>query len=632
MKKLVSIFLALTLVFVASFSFESVSFAADDDLGIRLKNSNTFYKYDNDTKTLYINGTGDIPNLSNNSSSIPWFDWADDKIQNVVVAEGITSIGNYVFYQVGATSFSLPRSLKKIGRYSLSCTRGMKEWTLPFGVQTISDYAFYNCIYMEKLNLPSSVKTIGDSAFYNCRSLKSVNIPSSVTAVGRKSFYGCSSLGEVNFASLTQTTAVSLSAFLGCSSLKSVDIPMNTSCNTQSFGYANSLTKVDGFTMGVFKNSLAYSYAVGNGFDYTLIDSVPVKCGVEYAASFTDDNINDTFHYTFTPDKTQEYVLYSMGGCDTYAKLYLDGELIAENDDIDKSLNGFGIKQKLEKGKTYDLFVGSMKMTGNFSVRVYPLDVNAFSIYNGKITMSAADGRLVGNTRIFNITKNMLSNFVVDLDFADGTSDSLYLDEYIAGEHVKIVDNQRENPFSCGENKATLLFGDKSAEYSVYIEHSYAEKVVEPTADDDGYTLHYCINCDVSYKDNFVPTTSYVITGNCVMDEDDFGGHPHNVPYSNVYITVDGRKYSVNSDGTFTVRTFEDCYITFNNLYGGNAVRKVDVTNNGSYNIGTIALEGYDLNGDGYVNAKDYAIYYKEMREKLGDDYWQFGDNFLIWQ
>ena len=166
----------------------------------------------------------------------------------------------------------------------------------------------------------------------------------------------------------------------------------------------------------------------------------------------------------------------------------------------------------------------------------------------------------------------------------------------------------------------------------MYIEHSYSEKVVEPTADDDGYTLHYCINCDVSYKDNFVPTTSYVITGNCVMDEDDFGGHPHNVPYSHVYITVDGRKYSVNSDGTFTVRTFEDCYITFNNLYGGNAVRKVDVTNNGSYNIGTIALEGYDLNGDGYVNAKDYAIYYKEMREKLGENYWQFGDNFLIWQ
>lgn len=631
MKKLFSIFLALTLFIVASFSFESVSFASDD-LGIRIKTSNTYYKYDSDTKTLYINGTGDIPNMANSSSSIPWFNWDSDKIQNVVVAEGITSLGNYVFYQVGATSFSLPKSLKRIGNFALSATRGIKEWALPFGVQTIADNAFNNCIYMESINLPSSVKTIGTKAFYNCRSLKSITIPSSVTSVGKNSFYGCTSLSSVNFASLTQTTAVSQTAFVGCTSLKSVDIPMNASCNTQSFGYVNSSTKVDGFTMGVFKDSLAYSYAVGNGFDYTLLDTIPIKCGVEYAASFTDDNINDSFHYTFTPDKTQKYSLYSVGGCDTYAKLYLDGELLAENDDIDTSQNGFCIKQELQQGKTYDLFVTSMKMTGNFSVRVYPESIKGFDIYNGKITVNAADGKLVADKRIFDITKAMMSDFVINLEFSDGTGDSLYFNDYIAGEHIVINDTQRKNPYACGKNISTLSLGDNSAEYEVYVEHSYAEKTVEPTADDDGYTLHYCINCDVSYKDNFVATTSYVVTGKCVMDEDDFGSHPHNVPYSNVYITVDGRKYSVNSDGTFAIRTFEDCYITFNNLYGGNAVRKVDVTNNGSYDIGTIALEGYDINGDGYVNAKDYAIYYKEMREKLGEDYWQFGDNFLIWQ
>lgn len=632
MKRLFSIFLAMALFVTASFSFESVSFAADDDLGTRIKDSNTFYKYDETTKTFFINGEGDVPNLSNNSKDRPWADWDSDKIQNVVVAEGITSIGNYLFYQVGATSFSLPRSLKKIGRYSLSCTRGMKEWTLPFGVQTISDYAFYNCIYMETVNLPSSVKTIGDSAFYNCRSLKSVNIPSSVTAVGKNSFYACSALNEVNFASLTQTTAVSLSAFLGCPNLKSVNFSMNVSCNAKSFGYINSTTKTDGFTMGVFKNSPAYSYAQGNGFDYVLLDEVPIKCGVEYAASFTDDNIGDSFHYTFTPDKTQEYVMYSVGGCDTYAKLYLDGEIIAQNDDIDLSQNGFGIKQILNKGKTYDLYVTSMKMTGNFSVRVYPQNIENFDIYNGKITLNAADGRLVGNNRIFDITKDMMKAFVVDLTFADGTVDSLFIDDYIAGEHLKIVDNQREKPFACGNNNGLLSLGDKTATYDIYVEHSYAQKVVEPTADDDGYTLHYCINCNVSYKDNFVPTTSYVVTGKCVMAEDSFYTHNEDVPYSHVYITVDGRRYNVNDDGTFAIRTFEDCYITFNNLYGGNIVRKIDVTNNGNYDFGTVVLKGYDLNGDGYINAKDYAIYYKEMREKLGEDYWRFGDNFLIWQ
>ena len=632
MKKLFSIFFAVALVVVASFSFESVSFASDDDLGIRIKTSNTYYKYDGDTKTLYINGTGDIPNMANSSSSIPWFNWDSDMIQHVVVAEGITSLGNYVFYQVGATSFSLPRSLKRIGMCALSATRGMKEWTLPFGVQTIADNSFANCIYMESVNLPSSVKTIGSKAFYNCRSLKSITIPSSVTTVGKNAFYGCSSLSDVNFASLTQTTAISATAFFGCSSLKSVNIPMNTSCNTQSFGYLNSSTKTDGFTMGVFKDSLAYSYAIGNGFDYTLLDEIPIKCGVEYSASFSDDNISDSYHYTFTPDETQKYVLYSVGGCDTYAKLYLDGELIAENDDIDTSQNGFGIKQTFEKGKTYDLYVTSMKMTGNFSVWGFPENVTGFDIYNGKITVNAADGKLVADKRIFDITKDMMADFVLDLEFADGTDCSLYFDEYVAGEHIVINDNQRETPYVCGKNTATLSLGGQSAEYEVYVEHSYAEKIVDATADDDGYTLHYCINCDVSYKDNFVPTTSYIVTGKCVMDEDDFGSHPHNVPYSHAYITVDGRKYSINSDGTFTIRTFEDCYITFNNLYGGNSVKKVDVTNNGSYDMGTVALEGYDINGDGYVNAKDYAIYYKEMKDELGEDYWQFGDNFLIWQ
>ena len=226
----------------------------------------------------------------------------------------------------------------------------------------------------------------------------------------------------------------------------------------------------------------------------------------------------------------------------------------------------------------------------------------------------------------------MMKAFVVDLTFADGTVDSLYIDDYIAGEHLKIVDNQREKPFACGNNNGLLSLGDKTATYDIYVEHSYAQKVVEPTADDDGYTLHYCINCNVSYKDNFVPTTSYVVTGKCVMAEDSFYTHNEDVPYSHVYITVDGRRYNVNDDGTFAIRTFEDCYITFNNLYGGNIVRKIDVTNNGNYDFGTVVLKGYDLNGDGYINAKDYAIYYKEMREKLGEDYWRFGDNFLIWQ
>ena len=316
MKKFFSLLLAMALIVAAVFSFDCVSFASDagDDLGTRLDNSDTYYKYDGATKTLYINGKGDVPNMYNSSNGSPWCNWDSDAIQSVVVSEGITSLGNYLFYQVRATSFSLPRTLKKIGKYSLSCTGQMKKWDIPFGVETIDNYAFYNCFYLEEVNIPSSVKKIGESAFYQCKKLKSITIPSSVTTIDKNAFFRCSELSEVNFASMTQKTTLALNAFIGCEKLKQINIPMNTSCGKNSLGYFSQSQKVDGFTMGVYKDSVAQSYAIGNGLNYTLLDSVPIKCGVEYANCFTDDNLNSTFHYTFTPETTQDYVLYSVGG------------------------------------------------------------------------------------------------------------------------------------------------------------------------------------------------------------------------------------------------------------------------------------------------------------------------------
>ena len=57
MKKFFSLLLAMALIGAAVFSFDCVSFASDagDDLGTRLDNSDTYYKYDGATKTLYIN-------------------------------------------------------------------------------------------------------------------------------------------------------------------------------------------------------------------------------------------------------------------------------------------------------------------------------------------------------------------------------------------------------------------------------------------------------------------------------------------------------------------------------------------------------------------------------------------------
>lgn len=629
MKRLLCVVLSLGFFVATAFCVPFVA-SAQEYKGTQIKNSTTYYYYDAADKTLYINGSGDIPNLSNSTASIPWLEWESGKIQRVVVSEGITSLGDYVFYGVQAKEFVLPTTLKRIGTYSLSLTNGMTEWNLPFGIEIIDSNAFNNCVKMKSITLPKSVKTIGDRAFASCTSLESIVIPSSVEKVGSNAFYRCTLLSSAKFASPTQKTAVGSKAFYGCTSLLNVTLPSNASCDVMSFGYNISNKVIDGFSLKVYSESQPYYYAKNNGILYSLLLSFDLNECVENPNTITSDIINDKLHYTFTPKTNQRYSIYSSGECDLKAQLYLDGKLIAESDDIDKSNSGFCFDEIMQKGKKYDIYVSSVKMTGDYSIFVYPSEISALSVYKGSLTVSAADSKQDGDKRVFAVTHSMLGGFILTVSFADGQKEEIYYSRYIAGDYVKNADDQSEKPFSCGENEAHLSLKGCNASYPFTVKHSYVGEVINPTVDNDGYTLYTCVNCDDSYKADFVETTSYKVTGRFVMDEDSYGTHENNVAYSQAYITLDGRRYNVNADGTWCVRTYDDCYATVHNEYGEDARLYLSVDEKGSYDYGNIALKPYDMNADGVVNAKDYLIYYYEKRDTLGDDYWQFGNNYLL--
>ena len=58
------------------------------------------------------------------------------------------------------------------------------------GVTTIGDYAFYNCQQIESIEIPASVKTIGDSAFFSAK-LKTLVLPEGVEEIGDYAFCEC---------------------------------------------------------------------------------------------------------------------------------------------------------------------------------------------------------------------------------------------------------------------------------------------------------------------------------------------------------------------------------------------------------------------------------------------------------
>ena len=122
------------------------------------------WTYDDTTKTLTISGSGKI---SNNDQ--PWISYASD-IESLVIEEGVTSIGNYAFYDcTGLTSVSIPNSVTAIG-----------------------NYAFCGCSNLTTVTIEGSIDSIGNSAFYGCANLISFEYRGTKgPKAGKYVFIGC---------------------------------------------------------------------------------------------------------------------------------------------------------------------------------------------------------------------------------------------------------------------------------------------------------------------------------------------------------------------------------------------------------------------------------------------------------
>lgn len=94
-----------------------------------------------------------------------------DGRSEVVIPEGIVSIGDYAYYNRVLNKFTIPSTVQKIGNYAYAGTHynSRQEITLPEGLLHIGDYAFANITVTSArsftLYLPASIQSIGEGAF-----------------------------------------------------------------------------------------------------------------------------------------------------------------------------------------------------------------------------------------------------------------------------------------------------------------------------------------------------------------------------------------------------------------------------------------------------------------------------------
>ena len=191
--------------------------------------------------TLNISGTGEMRGYNAYSIKSPACD--NSNIKNVVIEDGITSIGNNAFYGCSLTNIRIPGSVTSIGKYALDDCMSLTSVTIPGSVSSIGEYAFSDCRNLTDATILDGVTSIENRAFWGCSSLTSVTIPNSVTNIGESAFWHCSELTSVTIPD--GVTSIEDYVFDGCYSLTSITIPNSvTSIGNYVFDGCSSLTSI----------------------------------------------------------------------------------------------------------------------------------------------------------------------------------------------------------------------------------------------------------------------------------------------------------------------------------------------------------------------------------------------------
>lgn len=159
---------------------------------------NISWKYEQETKTLTLIGSGAVGDVAKDEDNAPWAGDIRLSAQKIVVSEGITSIGSYALWGFSnATEVKLPSSLTEIKDYGFAYCGKLASVNFPAGLTTLGKGAFEGCSTLSAIFLPAGVTTVSESAFAYCSGLKGAILMGEGLSLEKNAFRNCNALTSV---------------------------------------------------------------------------------------------------------------------------------------------------------------------------------------------------------------------------------------------------------------------------------------------------------------------------------------------------------------------------------------------------------------------------------------------------
>lgn len=249
---------------------------------------------------LTISGSGELLELANDGTSVPWKKHSDIIIE-VVIKSGVTGVGSGAFtgctalkkvsisdtvkkldlnafsgctaleafavedgneayasadgvlFNAGKTlliscpvgktgAYTVPETVTEIEKSAFAAS-GVESVSMSDAVNAVGEGAFSNCSKLKSVVLPKGLRELKKSLFSGCSALEAISIPDSVKTLGEGVFSGCAALKEVKIPG--EVTVIPKNAFSGCAALESVSIPASvTAIKEAAFDGCTALKNV----------------------------------------------------------------------------------------------------------------------------------------------------------------------------------------------------------------------------------------------------------------------------------------------------------------------------------------------------------------------------------------------------
>ena len=166
--------------------------------------------------------------------------WGCNNLTNVVIPTSVTSITGSSFHNCYNLSVKVPvtdysafcnNQINYLIRHNIGAPiylidekgNTIEEFVIPEGVTNIGEYAFYYCMGLKNVTVPNSVTNIDSYAFENCSDISSVTIGSGIQTIQSRAFRNCPKLTDV-YCYAENVPTVSLYSFDGSTNIGSATL------------------------------------------------------------------------------------------------------------------------------------------------------------------------------------------------------------------------------------------------------------------------------------------------------------------------------------------------------------------------------------------------------------------------